>query len=677
MWYENVFRRHLCDMHIDDWDDRFLSEFSPENYLDNLKRAKIQNAMLYFQSHVGLCHYPTVSGKMHKGFRGKENAVQRLAELCKDNGIYVTGYYSLIYNNWAHDTHPRWRMVNQEGVSLLEENQKNSLECAGGNHSYRYGLCCPNNPEYRDFTARQIKEICDYFTFDGMFFDMLFWPHPCYCDSCKKRWQDEVGGELPTVIDWQDERWLLHMKKRREWMGEFAGFVADEVRKHVPQASVQHNVAYAGLPDGTKALAEEVLSQSDYAGGDLYGGIYAQSFICKLYHNVTKHQPFEYMFSRCTPSLSFHTVTKSEDEMASSAFLTCAHHGATLVIDAIDPIGTMDSRVYDKIGKVFEREIPYERYLKGDMLEDVGIYYSLKSKFNPQGEDYLNHNSAVNVVKTMIYHNIPCGVTGTFHPLDSYQVIVAPYLTDEDREDYDRLINYVREGGKLYLSGGNCRGLLKEFFGAEVSGTTPEQVVYLAPQKEYEFLFGYFNSRYPMHFDASAPVVTWDKEAAVLATITLPYTRQDTLQFASIHSNPPGIKTELPAMLCCSYGKGKVLWSALPLEDAQFYDYRNIFVNLLTNVLGLEPTLRSDAPKDVEIVTFRNGEEYLCSTVLLTEEDQARKTEGFSIHLKTNRRPSGIERLAKDQQVAFTYENSEVTFSSENLNIFDMYRIQF
>lgn len=340
MWYENVFRRHLCDMHIDDWDDRFLSEFSPENYLDNLKRAKIQNAMVYFQSHVGLCHYPTASGKMHRAFQGKENAVQRLAELCKDNGIYVTGYYSLIYNNWAHDTHPQWRMVTKEGLSLLEANQKNSLECAQGNSIHRYGLCCPNNPEYRDFTARQIKEICDYFTFDGMFFDMLFWPHPCYCDSCKKRWQEEVGGELPTVVDWQDERWLLHMKKRREWMGEFAGFAADEVRKHVPQASVQHNVAYAGLPDGTKALAEEVLNQSDYAGGDLYGGIYVQSFICKLYHNVTKHQPFEYMFIRCTPSLSSHTVTKSEDEMASSAFLTCAHHGATLVIDAIDPIGT-------------------------------------------------------------------------------------------------------------------------------------------------------------------------------------------------------------------------------------------------------------------------------------------------------------------------------------------------
>lgn len=718
MWYKNIFRRHLCDMHIDDWSEEFLSAFSPESYLQNLKVAKIQNAMLYFQSHVGLCYYPTQTGKMHRAFQDRETAVKELCQMCKENGIYVTGYYSLIYNNWAHDTHPQWRMVTQDGVSLLESSKKTTLACAKGGveHAgaaiHRYGLCCPNNMEYRRFTARQIKELCEYFTFDGMFFDMLFWPHACYCESCKKRWREEVGGELPTIEDWNDPKWLLHMKKRREWMGEFAGFAAEEVRKHLPHASVYHNVAYAALPDATKALAEEVLNQSDYAGGDLYGGIYAQSFVCKLYKNATKHPPFEYMLSRCTPSLSYHTVTKSEDELTSAVFLTCAHHGATLVIDAIDPVGTMDSRVYDTLGRVFEKEIPYEPYLTGDMLEEVGIYYSLKSKFNPQGEPYTNHKSAVNVVKTMIQHHIPCGVTGTFHPLDSYKLIVAPYLTDEDQDDYNRILRYVREGGKLYLSGGNCRGLLKEFFGASVSEATPERVVYLAPQKKFEKMFEHFNSSYPMHFDASAPIAALtegnhdlaDEHATlvnkndllvskneapvngnaaftdkntVLATITLPYTRQDTAKFASIHSNPPGIKTKLPAMLCCEYGKGKVLWSALPIEDSGFYEYRNIFINLLTDGLGFESSVYSNAPKDVEIITFRDGGDYLCSTVLLTEEDQARKVESFAISIKTDQKPLYIELLTRNRKVDFTYENNTVTFQSENLEIFQMYKIKF
>ena len=58
-WYSDQFRRHLCDMHIEDWDDSFLSEFSPETYCEMLKKANMQGAMLYWQSHVGYCNWPS------------------------------------------------------------------------------------------------------------------------------------------------------------------------------------------------------------------------------------------------------------------------------------------------------------------------------------------------------------------------------------------------------------------------------------------------------------------------------------------------------------------------------------------------------------------------------------------------------------------------------------------
>ena len=65
MWYTNSYRRHLCDMHIDDWDEKFLSQFSPDAYYENLKKANIQNAMLYFQSHVGLLHIAKLNGRFY------------------------------------------------------------------------------------------------------------------------------------------------------------------------------------------------------------------------------------------------------------------------------------------------------------------------------------------------------------------------------------------------------------------------------------------------------------------------------------------------------------------------------------------------------------------------------------------------------------------------------------
>ena len=179
MWYNKAYRRHLCDMHIEDWDDRFLSEFSPEEYVENLKIANIQNAMVYTQSHAGHCYYPTKTGHMHGAFAGKEDMMRKVFDLCHENNIKVTSYYSLIYNTWAHDVHEDWRMLTSDKIS-----RRGGGSAEGQNLSFtakdrRYGLCCLNNPEYNEFVLRQIDEILEYFDSDAMFFDMPFWPHTC------------------------------------------------------------------------------------------------------------------------------------------------------------------------------------------------------------------------------------------------------------------------------------------------------------------------------------------------------------------------------------------------------------------------------------------------------------------------------------------------------------------
>jgi len=60
----------------------------------------------------------------------------------------------------------------------------------------RHGLNCPNSP-YREYVRSWVTEICErYDDFQGIRFDMTFWPGVCYCDCCKKRFQDEVGGDI-------------------------------------------------------------------------------------------------------------------------------------------------------------------------------------------------------------------------------------------------------------------------------------------------------------------------------------------------------------------------------------------------------------------------------------------------------------------------------------------------
>ena len=678
MWYKNNFRRHLCDMHIDDWNDEFLSKFSPEEYFENLKKAKIQNAMIYFQSHVGLCYYPTKSGKMHNAFLGREDMMKRLVHMCRNEGIAFTGYYSLMFNNWAYHNHPEWRLV-CEGYEPFggKNNFDDGFECAS-NDINRYGICCPNNTEYRAFVYEQIKEMLEYFDVDGMFYDMSYWPGLCHCSTCQARFKEETGYDLPEKADWNDPLWLLHIRKRREWIDEFVQSVTDLTKKYVPSASVEHNVAYAVQPYAEKALAEGVLNACDYVGADLYGGFFHQSFACKFFRSITKNQPFECMVSRCEPNLSTHTITKSENTLKSEVFITAAHHGANLVIDAIDPVGTLDSRVYERLGKVFESEIPYEKYFTGEMIEDVGIYYTLRSKFNAHDEPYANHYGCVNSTRLMIENNICCGVTGGYRDISKYSIIIAPCLTEEDKYDFDRIVNYVKDGGKLYISGGDCKTLLKEFFGAEISGRTRESIVYIAPKASAKAAdaFGWFNEDIPLQFAGTAPIATGIDEGNVIATVTLPYTAQNMARFASIHSNPPGIKTDIPALVSANYGKGKVLWSALPIENIEKpYQYGDVFVALLRDVLGFEQTVKSDAPEDVEIVSFHDGNEMTISAVQHCKGEIPRKLEPFTISVKACKAPAKVLQLPEEKECDFKYENGTVTYEIDNLNIFDMKKI--
>ena len=680
MWYSNDYRRHLCDMHIDDWNEDFLSEFSPEVYVENLKRAKITNAMIYLQSHVGLCYFPTESGVMHKAFVGREGEMRRLIELCHNEGISVTGYYSLNYNNVEHDRHPEWRMLTHKGVSRRAIGARvdmdvDPLDFASPQQG-RYGHCCPNCREYNEFVYRQIDEMLDAFTLEGLFFDMPFWPYTCYCPNCRRRWAEEVGGEMPVSPESGSKEHRTLLKKKYQWMGEWIASVTEYVKKRAPEISVEHNFASGIAGDSDNGCGEEVAYACDFLGGDLYGGILNHSLACKFYKSITPNPPFDYMFSRCKPALAAHTLTKTEDEMRFEIMLTAAHHGATLVIDAIDPVGTMDSRVYDRIGKIFAEQEKYEPYFHGEMIEDVGLYYSIKSRFD-SGCKYENKGCSISVSRNFIKHHLPFGVTGSYHRLEGYKALVLPMLTEMDEADNKRICDYVSKGGRVYISGCLNESLLGTLLGGRVVGKSDTMSAYIAPTEEGTPLFEGFNRKYPLPFEGGVCYAEFPESCRVLATFTLPYTNKNELKFASIHSNPPGVETDRTAMVYAKYGEGEVIWSAAPIEAVGIYEYDNIFMNLMGRLLGgHEPSFKSDAPDEVELTLFDADEYLTLNAVSLDERPISREIPPFTVSVKVDAEPEFVEFLPCGERVPFTYSDGYVSFSVRPLRIFDAYKIK-
>lgn len=655
MWFEKSYRRHLLDMHVNSDDENdFLSRFDPDVYLENLLRANVDCAMIYLQSHVGYCYYPTGVGHIHPAFAARPDTMKRLIERCRAHGISVVVYYSLIYNRVESITHPDWRLVGRE-EGLADFSGK------------RYLFCCPNSSEYLNFTLAQIKEMFSYARFDGIFFDMPFWPKICHCKNCVERYERECGAAVPddkTTAGFRD-----FAATRDGWLNEFLKKITAFCKTLRPDVTVEYNLASAALP-GEVMPGEGVVALSDFASGDLYRGAFAHSFACKLYAALTRTEPFECMTSRC-PDLKAHTLTRSRDALRLSFLTICAHHGANLLIDAIDPIGTMDRRFYEELGALYRETQKYEAYMKtGSAVADVGLFFCLEGKYANGKEPYLHYNATLGAAKTLTAAHIPYGVVtqATKERLSLFKCVVVAGATALSEDTVAALYDYVAGGGNLYFSGANDEKLLGLVAGR--TGKTASGYAYLSPCDGAKKIFDGFTEEYPLPVAYDLPVVK--TEHRVLATITLPY-KTDNL-FASIHSDPPGLPTADPAMIERRIGRGRVVWCAACIEAEKSRRITQVFTAVLSRLCG-DFRITTDAPERVETIAFSAKKETLVSFVCLTDDETVPGILPFSTTLACPHGVRGVTDLTTGKALPFTEKDGRITFSLALPDGFAMIRI--
>jgi len=683
-WFEESYRRNLVDMHIPDWDERFLSEFDPQRYVEMLTLANVTSAMVYANSHVGNCYWPTKTGHMHKGLKGRD-ILGEIIDLCHQRNMDVIVYYSLIFNNWAYQNHSDWRIITIDGREAGENS--------------RYGVCCPNSP-YRDFALAQIEELCKSYEFEGIFFDMTFWPAVCYCPHCRKRYALEVGGEPPTMIDWEDPKWVKFQRKREEWLTEFASLATSTVKRIRPEVTVEHQSSTCPA-NWQYGVTEELARQSDYLGGDFYGGSLQESFICKLFYNLTENMPFEFMTSRC-PNLRDHTTIKSKELLKAQAYSTLTNSGAFLFIDAIDPVGTLNKSIYEEMGEIFRETKRYEKYSGGRLCQDIGIYFSFESKIDladngrkvSESSGKMPHlRAALGASKCLLSCHIPFGVITrkNLEDLSSYQVIILANVLMMDEEEAEALRKFVASGGSLYVSKysslmtkeGEKKEdfLLSDVLGISYLRETKEEVTYISPEEGGKKLFAGYSARYPLAISASQLKVKAREKAKALATIALPYTDpRDTARFASIHSNPPGIPTDYPSIVLNEYGKGKALYVATDLESVEQDAHRLIFTNLIKMLSSKPFSFEADAPESVEITLFHQEDKnrYLINLLNFQAELPNIPIEGMKIRIRLDKKePKRLMKLPGERELAYEVKGGYVHFVVPNLETFLMLALDY
>lgn len=688
-WYRTAWRRNVVDMHIADWDERFMSRFDPANYVEMLKLAKAQSAVLYAHGHAGTCFYPTQVGHMHRGLKGRD-VFGETARLCHENGIAVVCYMSLIYDAWAYETHPDWRIMRCDGKPAA--------------FNMRYGVCCPNSP-YREHMAGQVQELCTIYDFEGMRFDMTFWPPGalCYCRHCRKRYMEEVGGEIPATVDWEDARWVAFQRCRERWLIEFAAKATATVRKFKPGASVEHQSS-TFTDNWQRGVTLPLAEQCDFLQGDFYGGIMQGSFVKKLLYNLTPNQPFGYE-TTSNASLTDHTTLKSREMLLAKAFSSLAHGGAFVFIDAIDPVGTLNRRVYELAGAVFDEIVPYEKHLGGSLVQDVAVYFSTASKFdfaekgahvgdfgpNFPGGRQPHLDCAMGAATALSRSHIPFGVITkrNLKDLGMFKLLVLPDVIVMDEQEAAYVREFVRAGGALYASkhtslyGLDGRRqvdfMLADVFGVSRTGETRESLTYIAPTTAGQRHFDGLSQQYPLTVLGSQVTLQARAGAEVLGTLTLPYTDPaDTSIFASIHSNPPGKIVGSPAIVRNRFGKGCSVYVAGEMEKNA--GHGDIFCGLLKSMIAGSFTFEAEAPKAVEITAFHQADRgrFLINLLNLQEQSPNLPVSDAKVRFRlAGRKATSLTLLPQEQPVAFAANGDAIEFNSPRLEILNMFALYF
>jgi hypothetical protein len=625
--YQQGWRRILVDMEIPGWDERFLSEFDSIAKADLYARAGVSSVMFSCKALTGLCFWPASVGETHPGIAGRDVVGETLQAL-RERGIAPCAYYSAICDNWASETHPEWRF---EPIF-----KRSAPESSRGRHV----VCCPNNPGYRQYVSDQIADLYGRYDVDCGFCDMTFWPGVCGCEHCRSRLRAEEGIQIPETIDWTGIEWCAFQAARERWMAEFHALVTDAMRRARPGIAVYHN--FSGAPyTWILGVPFTVAEHSDFLGGDFYGDAVEQLVNLKLMNTLSRSRPVEYM-TFATTSSSEHVRLKRLDHMRDQVLAASSQSSAFMFIDAVDPIGTANERVYDRIREAFEPSVAFEPHLGGDPIEDVGVYFSSESRmdFTENGssthgplycEDPNPHLRAVRGASRILQRaHVPFGVIARqqLDELDRYRVIVLPNVQRMDESEVEALRAYVKRGGRIYASGYTSlvetRGvrhddfMLADLFGVHLESEENGTVAFAQPAtaKVRAMLD-------PQRYLTAEPLpgslaggllrLRADRGTRVLATLSLPYGQREMgdadRNWASIHSSPPWDDTRTPVLVERRHGAGRMIYSSLDIEGEESDANDRLFAGLIDGLLDKDWSVRCETHPAVWVTAFRGPED--------------------------------------------------------------------
>jgi len=201
-----------------------------EGMAKTMAECGIEEIITFAKGHDGFAYYPGKVGYIHPRMKG--DAFGDVVKACKKKGIRVLAYISFGVDGEAGRLHPDWVTHDVNGP-------------VGDGF---FMSVCPFTPYLTESVLPMIAEIAAGYPVDGFFFDTMGALGICYCDACRKDFQERHGKEIPR--DEKSPDWGVYGEFRRRRAGEMLGLVGRFIRERKPDAKVGFNhVGTARYPE--------------------------------------------------------------------------------------------------------------------------------------------------------------------------------------------------------------------------------------------------------------------------------------------------------------------------------------------------------------------------------------------------------------------------------------------
>lgn len=588
--------RHIhLDFHTSPLIPEIGAEFDAEEFAHTLLDAGVNSICVFAKCHHGVSYYPTQIGVRHPHLTRDLFGEQVAA--CREHGINVTAYTTVVWDEDAAEKHPEWRQVDKSGRPVGRGPIDNS---------HRWRFLCMNSP-YAEYVITQAEEIVQRYPVDGLFVDIVFQNPPgCVCPYC-------MSGMLSAGLDPLDDadlkRYALEVERR------FMRHMTDRIWKRRPRLPIFYNSRLRLSADPAEGNPPELQYQTHVEIESLPSGGWGYNhFPLYVRYFQTLNIPHLGHTGRFHKSWADFGGLKPRAALEYECFRMLASGSTCCIGDQPHPRGRLDPGVYQRIGEVYNEVAKVEPWcVDAEPVADIGVLLATKIPVESRSGDYSTEEGAMRLLLELHHQYQFVDRDADF---GRYRLLIVPDSVEVGAELRAKLDAYLAAGGSLLVTGRSGIGpgsLRWDSLGIEWLGASHFEEEYLHLDR----------------LDVGAPpldYVVYERGervrglegTEVLARIGEPYFNRTPFTFTSHQHAPMREVTSAPAIV----RNGRAIYCAHPLFRAYKLHGNQIYkqvVSALIDLLLPDPVLKVSAPSTAEVTLLRQsagGEERLLAHLL-------------------------------------------------------------